>query len=103
MNADTPVEQILAKRVYDAFWRSMSAAPDGAAILRAYGDARVDAELAELRKDKARLDWLDHAGYLIRNVNQDGIWKEWNLETLDIGAGLRAAIDAAIAQRPNSP
>lgn len=52
-------------------------------------------ELAALRADKERLDWLDKRGVNMKNVNWDGVWHEWEVDSLDMAADLRAAIDEA--------
>jgi hypothetical protein len=56
---------------------------------------RLERENAVLRADKERLDWLDAAGYLRKNVNIDGVWKEWEISTDETELTLRSAIDAA--------
>ena len=53
------------------------------------------AAINDLRADKERLDWLDAVGYLRKNVNMDGVWKEWEISTDETELTLRSAIDAA--------
>ena len=49
----------------------------------------VHAEVAELRKDKARLDWL-----LQSHFNYEKFWREWDGQ--DSNSVKRSAIDAAM-------
>jgi hypothetical protein len=56
-------------------------------------------ELAELRKDKARLDWLDADGEVCDDY-RGHYWREWLVSTINTplkpDASVRAAIDAAM-------
>lgn len=60
------------------------------------GNARLLRELEELRKDKARLDWLSADGRIAKM--SDG-WSAWTFQKSGcaaINADVRAAIDAAM-------
>ena len=56
-------------------------------------------ELDELRKDKARLDWLETDGESVSDYH-DHYWREWLVSTINSSlphnASVRAAIDAAM-------
>jgi hypothetical protein len=59
------------------------------------------AENAELRKDKARLDWLETDGESVSDY-RDHCWREWLVSTINTplkpDASVRAAIDAAMEE-----
>jgi hypothetical protein len=53
-------------------------------------------ELDELRKDKARLDWLDSCGDVCSDLTGKYNWKEWLVSTINSSMKLDASIRSAI-------
>jgi len=53
-------------------------------------------ENAELRKDKARLDWLDSCGDVCSDLTGKYNWKEWLVSTINSSIKLDASIRSAI-------
>jgi ribosomal protein L29 len=58
--------------------------------------AELSGENAELRKDKARLDWLDSCGDVCSDLTGKYNWKEWLVSTINSSMKLDASIRSAI-------
>jgi hypothetical protein len=60
---------------------------------------KLERENAELRRDKARLDWLETDGESVSDYHGH-YWREWLVSTINSSlphnASIRAAIDAAM-------
>jgi hypothetical protein len=57
---------------------------------------KLERENAELRKDKARLDWLDSCGDVCSDLTGKYNWKEWLVSTINSSMKLDASIRSAI-------
>jgi hypothetical protein len=56
----------------------------------------AEATIAELRADKARLDWLDSCGDVCSDLTGKYNWKEWLVSTINSSMKLDASIRSAI-------
>jgi hypothetical protein len=57
---------------------------------------KLERENAELRRDKARLDWLDSCGDVCSDLTGKYNWKEWLVSTINSSMKLDASIRSAI-------
>jgi hypothetical protein len=57
---------------------------------------RQEALIEQLRKDKARLDWLDSCGDVCSDLTAKYNWKEWLVSTINSSMKLDASIRSAI-------